>query len=352
MRKLVVLSFITLDGVMQAPGGPEEDPTGGFKYGGWVFPYFDDFLGKVMDGQMGHPFDLLLGRRTYEIFAAYWPYVKTGEDPIAAGINNAKKYVASRTLTNLEWGDSEIIKGEVPTAVGKLKEQEGPEIQVHGSGVLIQTLLKHDLVDELWLKIFPITLGRGKRLFAEGTVPVGFKLLESENSPNGVIVANYVRAGEVRTRSFALEVPTEAELARRKRLAAEDTDRIVTENRKTVESYMDGFRKGDHQQILSCLAEDVEWEMPGSFSLSGKEAFDREIEDDAFIGRPTITVTRVTEEDDVVVAEGTVQCQRREGGFLSAVFCDVFTMQSAKIKRLVSYLVELKSGALPVFDGA
>jgi dihydrofolate reductase len=218
MRKLVVLSFITLDGVMQAPGGPEEDPTGGFKHGGWVAGYFDDFLGKVMIRQMSKPFDLLLGRKTYEIFAAHWPYVKTKEDPIAAGINNAKKYVASKTLIKLEWSNSELIKGAVAKEVKRLKEQDGPEIQVHGSGSLIQTLLKHDLVDELWLKIFPITLGGGKRLFAEGTIPVGFKLLASEFSPSGVIVATYMRAGEVKTGSFALEVPTEAELARRKRL--------------------------------------------------------------------------------------------------------------------------------------
>jgi dihydrofolate reductase len=218
MRKLIVLSFITLDGVMQAPGGPEEDPTGGFKHGGWVLPYFDEFLGKVMAGQMGHPFDLLLGRRTYEIFAAHWPFVKTDEDPIAAGINYAKKHVASKTLEKLEWSNSELIKGNAAKQIQKLKEQHGPEIQVHGSGSLIQTLLKHDLVDELWLKIFPITLGRGKRLFAQGTIPVGFKLLKSEISPSGVIVASYVRAGEVKTGSFALEPSTEAELARRKRI--------------------------------------------------------------------------------------------------------------------------------------
>ena len=226
MRKLIVLSFISLDGVMQAPGGPEEDPTGGFGFGGWVFPYFDDFLGTVMDRQMNKAFDLLLGRRTYEIFAAHWPYVNTDGDPIAAGINKAKKYVASRTLTRLDWSNSELIRGDVAEEVKKLKEQEGPEIQVHGSGDLIQTLLKHDLVDELLLKIFPITLGRGKRLFAEGTIPVGVKLLESVISPHGVIVANYARAGEVRTGSFALEIPTEAELARRSRLAAEDSDQL------------------------------------------------------------------------------------------------------------------------------
>ena len=209
MRKLVVLTFITIDGVMQAPGGPEEDPTGGFKHGGWVAGYFDDFLGKVMDRQMNKPFDLLLGRKTYEIFAAHWPYVKTDDDPVAAGINNAKKYAASKTLRKLDWSNSELIKGDVAKEVKKLKEQDGPEIQVHGSGGLIQTLLKHDLVDELLLKIFPITLGRGKRLFAEGTIPVGFKLLESGTSPSGVIVAAYVRSGEVKTGSFALEDPTD-----------------------------------------------------------------------------------------------------------------------------------------------
>jgi dihydrofolate reductase len=218
MRKLVVLSFITLDGVMQAPGGPEEDPTGGFTHGGWVASYFDDFLGEVMVGQMSRPFDLLLGRKTYEIFAAHWPYVKSKDDPIAAGINNAKKYVASKTLTKLDWSGTELIKGDVATEVKKLKEQDGPEIQVHGSGNLIQTLLKHELVDELWLKIFPITLGKGKRLFADGTIPVGFTLRKSEASPCGVIVASYARAGGVKTGSFALETPTEAELARRKRL--------------------------------------------------------------------------------------------------------------------------------------
>lgn len=221
MRKLVVLSFISLDGVVQAPGGPEEDPSGGFSHGGWVAGYFDDFLGTVMDRQMREPFDLLLGRKTYEIFAAHWPYVKTADDQIAAGMNKAKKYVASRSMKTLDWGNSELIKGDVATQVKKLKEQKGPVIQVHGSGNLIQTLLKHDLVDELWLKIFPITLGRGKRLFGEGTIPIGLKLLGTEFSPSGVIVASYARSGDVRTGSFALEVPTKAELARRKRLLDE-----------------------------------------------------------------------------------------------------------------------------------
>jgi len=220
MRRLVVLSFLTLDGVMQAPGGPHEDPTGGFTRGGWVVGYFDDFLGKVMVEQMSKPYDLLLGRKTYEIFAAHWPYAKT-EDPFAAGLNNAKKYVASNTLTRLNWSNSELIKGDVVKEVKRLKERKGPDIQVHGSGDLVQTLLKHDLVDELWLKIFPITLGKGKRLFAEGALPAGFRLLESGISPSGVIVAKYLRSGEVKTGTTEFETPSEAELKRRRKLSKE-----------------------------------------------------------------------------------------------------------------------------------
>ncbi|MFL6398303.1 MAG: dihydrofolate reductase family protein [Nitrososphaeraceae archaeon] len=218
MRKLIVLSFITLDNVMQAPGGPEEDPTGGFEHEGWVVGYFDDFLLNVMIKQTSKPFDLLLGRKTYEIFAAHWPYVDADQDPFAAKLNNAKKYVASKTLTKLDWNNSELINGDVPEGIKRIKEQDGPEIQVHGSSNLVQTLLKYDLVDELWLKIFPVTLGPGKRLFAEGTIPAGFKLLESGISPSGVIIANYERSGEVKMGSFGLETPSEAELARRKRL--------------------------------------------------------------------------------------------------------------------------------------
>jgi dihydrofolate reductase len=221
MRKLNVLSFVSLDGVIQAPGGPEEDPTGGFKHEGWVVGYFDDFLMKVMVKQTSRPFDLLLGRKTYEIFAAHWPYMNAAEDPFAAKLNNAKKYVASRTLAKLDWNNSELIKGDVVEGIRRIKEQDGPEIQVHGSGNLIQTLLKHDLVDELWLKIFPITLGTGKRLFAQGAIPAGFKLLENGISPSGVIVASYGRAGEVKTGSFGQETPSEAELVRRKKLKEE-----------------------------------------------------------------------------------------------------------------------------------
>jgi dihydrofolate reductase len=198
MRKIIVLSFISLDGVMQAPGGPTEDLSGGFKYGGWTVPYFDEFLGQVMDKQMGMPFDLLLGRKTFEIFASYWP----DHPEEGAGINKATKYVVSSTMSSHSWEKSVFIKGDVVAEIKKLKEQNGPDLQVHGSGNLIQTLLKNDLVDELWLKIFPVTLGSGKKLFAEGTIPAAFTLAESSHSPSGVIVSNYKRAGEVKTGSF------------------------------------------------------------------------------------------------------------------------------------------------------
>jgi dihydrofolate reductase len=198
MRRIVVLSFITIDGVMQAPGGPGEDVSGGFKYGGWTVPHTDEFMGKVMSEQMGRPYDLLLGRKTYEIFASYWPQHKD-ED---MGINQAVKYVASRHPMQFKWERSVQLQGDVVKAIMDLKAQDGPELQVHGSGNLIQTLLKHDLVDELWLKIFPVTLGPGKRLFAEGTIPAGFKLNDSRVSPKGVIIANYQRTGKVEMGSF------------------------------------------------------------------------------------------------------------------------------------------------------
>ena len=198
MRKIVVTTFITLDGVMQAPGGPEEDTSGGFKYGGWTVPYFDDFTGQVMGKQMKQPFNLLLGRKTYEIFAGYWPQHEANWP----GVNKAKKYVASTQNLKLDWENSILLKGDVVEEIKKLKEQDGPELHVYGSGNLIQTLLKHDLVDEFWSKIFPLTLGAGKRLFAEGTIPAAFTLTDSKISPKGVIIANYKRAGEVKTGSF------------------------------------------------------------------------------------------------------------------------------------------------------
>ena len=200
MRKLIVLSFLTLDGVVQGDGGPEEDPSSGFTYGRWSIPLFDDFLDQTMVEQLSRPFDLVLGRKTYELLAAYWPYQKTDGNPIAAGINHAQKYVASRTLLELDWSNSTLIQGDVVLEIQKLKQQDGPELQVHGSANLIQTLLKHDLVDELWLRIFPITLGMGKRLFADGTIAAALR--EAKASPRGVIVASYERAGVVQTGSF------------------------------------------------------------------------------------------------------------------------------------------------------
>ncbi len=203
MRKLIVLTFVTLDGVMQAPGGPDEDTSGGFKHGGWVAGYWDDFMEKVMGEQMGKPYDLLLGRKTYEIFAGYWPKAK--DDPLGKGLNRAKKYVVSTTLKKLDWENSTLVTGDIATEIKKLKNQDGPEIQVHGSSSLIQTLLKNDLVDEFRLKIFPVTIGTGKRLFGEGTIPASFKLLDSKISTTGIIVATYVRDGEIKTGSFDLD---------------------------------------------------------------------------------------------------------------------------------------------------
>jgi len=216
MRKLVVGTFVTLDGVMQAPGGPEEDPTGGFSHGGWSVNHWDDVMGQQMAESMGKPFDLLLGRKTYEIFAAHWPHAT--DDPGAAALNSATKYVASRTLETVEWSNSILIEGDVAEEVAKLKDAAGPEIQVHGSGNLIQTLLEHDLVDEFRLMIFPVLVGSGKRLFGDGTVPAGLKLADSKTSTSGVVIATYERAGDLEYGSFALEEPTEAEIERRRGL--------------------------------------------------------------------------------------------------------------------------------------
>jgi dihydrofolate reductase len=216
MRKLAVNTFLTLDGVMQAPGGPEEDPTGGFMYGGWSANYWDELMGQKMGESMGRPFDLLLGRKTYEIFAAHWPYM---DDEAAHVLNAATKYVASRTLDRVDWSNSVLLEGDAADAVANLKEQPGPEIQVHGSSNLIQTLLEHDLVDEIRAWIFPVVLGTGKRLFGEGTTPKGLRLTDSTTSTTGVVIAFYERAGDVETGSFASEEPSPAELERRRKLA-------------------------------------------------------------------------------------------------------------------------------------
>jgi dihydrofolate reductase len=202
---------------MQAPGGPEEDPTGGFTLGGWSVNFWDDSMMQRMGEAMSEPFDLLLGRKTYQIFAAHWPYVT--DDPGADALNRATKYVASRTLKELEWTNSVLIKGDVGEEVARLKEGSGPEIQVHGSGELIQTLMEHDLVDEYRLWTFPVLLGSGKRLFEGGTTPGTLRLVDPTISTTGVVMAMYEPAGEIDVGSFALDEPTEAEIERRRRLA-------------------------------------------------------------------------------------------------------------------------------------
>jgi dihydrofolate reductase len=198
MRKIIVLSFITLDGVMQAPGGPDEDTTSGFKFGGWQAPYGNEDSMKEMLNQVSEPFDLLLGRKTYDIFAGYWPEHPEIE-AIATPFNKCKKYVVSHGQIDLPWNNSELVTGDVVAKLQELKNGDGPMLQVHGSGNLVQTLLQNDLVDELWLKTFPLTLGTGKKLFAEGTQPAAFELTHSVVTDNGIIFANYKRAGEVKT---------------------------------------------------------------------------------------------------------------------------------------------------------
>ena len=215
MRKLIAVTQMTLDGVMQAPGGPEEDPTGGFELGGWSFGYFDDVLGEQIGEAMAKPFDLVLGRKTYEIFAAHWPF---DEGPIADGMNAATKHVASRTLGSVDWAGSKLIEGDVATAVRNLKEEDGPELQVYGSSDLLQTLLGSGLIDEFRLWVFPVIAGSGKRLFGEGAVPAGLSLVSSSTSTSGVIVATYEPEGEIRKGSFAFEEPTELEVQRRESL--------------------------------------------------------------------------------------------------------------------------------------
>jgi dihydrofolate reductase len=218
MRNLAVQTFMTLDGIMQAPGGPEEDPGGGFTHGGWAVPHFDDAVGETIDEWMGKPFDLVLGRKTYEIFAAHWPYA---EGPMAEMLNGAAKHVASTTLDTLEWNNSTVIEGDVTAGVARLKEQDGPELQVMGSSDLIQTLLDGDLVDELRLMTFPVVLGQGKRLFGDGTIPATFEVVSTKSSTTGVLMSTYRKAGPVETGSFAFEEPTEAEVERREAMARE-----------------------------------------------------------------------------------------------------------------------------------
>jgi dihydrofolate reductase len=198
MRKVIVLEFVSLDGVIQSPGWPEEDPSGGFAYGGWEVPYGDDVVGDDITRQMNLPFDLLLGRKTFEIWAAYWPQ----HADIWPGVNQATKYVASNTMTSGEWQPSVFLGGDIAEKISQIKQQPGPDLHVYGSGNLVQTLLKDDLVDAFWLKIYPLTLGSGKRLFADGTIPAAFKVTDGKVSPSGVIMVNYERAGTITTGSY------------------------------------------------------------------------------------------------------------------------------------------------------
>lgn len=198
MRKVIALEFMSLDGVIQAGGGPQEDTSGGFAYGGWQAPYSDAALDATMTKQMNLPFDLLLGRFTFDIWEPYWPK----HADIWKSVNTVTKYVASNTRTSSDWQPTVFLSGDIAQRVAELKQQPGPDLHVYGSANLLQTLFQHDLVDELWLKIYPLTLGSGKKLFASGTIPAAFKVTESQISPNGIIIANYARAGAVTTGSF------------------------------------------------------------------------------------------------------------------------------------------------------
>jgi dihydrofolate reductase len=230
MRKIITGAFVSLDGVMQAPGGPEEDPTGGFKFGGWAATRWDDALTAAMGETFSTPFDLLLGRRTYDIFAAHWPFVQA--DPgagdfdklnhdIAQMFNRITKYVATHSPGTLTWQNSKGLGRDVAGAVRDLKKSDGPPLLTQGSTELLQILLANDLIDELRLQVFPIVLGKGKRLFGKGSVPCAFRLAKSSTSSTGVLILTYERAGGVETGSFEFETPTKAELERREKLRTE-----------------------------------------------------------------------------------------------------------------------------------
>ncbi|MCV9963311.1 dihydrofolate reductase family protein [Pararhizobium sp. BT-229] len=220
MRKVVAAAFLSLDGIMQAPGGPDEDPTGDFTLGGWTVNYWDEMMGATMDKTFGDPFDLLLGRKTYEIFAAHWPYVDEN-DPIGTRFAAVTKYVATSSTSPLTWQNSVILNGDVAAEVKKLKESDGPILLTQGSSDIIQTLLSADLIDEFRLLTFPLVLGHGKRLFGKGAIPAALKLTDTKVSTTGVVLSTYVRDGKIEPGTFALEQPTAAEIERRARMARE-----------------------------------------------------------------------------------------------------------------------------------
>jgi dihydrofolate reductase len=218
MRRIIVGAFMSLDGIMQAPGGPDEDPVGDFKHGGWAAPSFDETMGKAVGEMFANPFDLLLGRKTYDIFAAHWPYVGA-DDPIGPLFDRVTKYVATRNpMLKLDWQNSRTLGADAVAALKKLKSEEGPDLLTQGSTDFLQTLFRHDLVDEIDVSIFPVVLGKGKRLFGEGASPAALKLISSQVSGSGVTISRYVRGGPVVTGSFEFEQPTEAELERRRNL--------------------------------------------------------------------------------------------------------------------------------------
>lgn len=219
MRKIIVSTFASLDGVMQAPGGPEEDPTSGFTEGGWSFSYWDEVMNNTMGESMGKPFDLLLGRKTYEIFAAHWPYA--GDNPITAVFNKATKYVATHTLDKADWVNTKLLRGDIAAEVKRLKQDDGPELQVHGSSNLLQTLTAAHLIDEYHVWIFPVLLGKGKRLFELDTAPQGLSLAATKTSTTGVLLTVYKPAGALKAGTFGLDAPSQAELARREKMVRE-----------------------------------------------------------------------------------------------------------------------------------
>jgi dihydrofolate reductase len=220
MRTVISAAFLSLDGVMQAPGGPDEDPSGGFAHGGWATTFFDERLGAAMDEIFSRPFDLLLGRKTYDIFAAHWPF--TGDDPIGTAFGACTKYVASRSGRMLPWENTVRLEGDAAAAVADLKAGAGPDLLIQGSTELTHALLAAGLVDEFRLMIFPVVLGGGKRLFRDGAIASGLRLRSHDASPSGVILATYEPAGAVPLGSFAAETPSPAEIERRRREKSED----------------------------------------------------------------------------------------------------------------------------------
>src|SRR5262245_19129965 len=218
MRAIVVSTFTSLDGVMQAPGGPAEDPTGGFTLGGWTFPWFDEALGAAMGEIFDRPFDLLLGRKTYDIFAAHWPYISDPNDAFAATCNRITKYVAAHAAPRLDWRNSQWLGKDTVAALKKLKSEDGPDLMLQGSSDLMQTLWKEKLVDELSVLTFPVILGKGKRLFGQGVPSFALKTVKSRAFPTGVVVTTYTPAGAVQTGDFGHSKPSAAELERRRKL--------------------------------------------------------------------------------------------------------------------------------------